>query len=113
VKIAVEWHWIALAEDQMPTVSKLAAQQKLTDAFYWVGITMSILCVVLVLARNTALVARFDHGSVPAAWAAGLIAIVAFLAFEYFEPAPPAKQRAPRYAPEPVAEIQWETEFGD
>jgi hypothetical protein len=97
----------------MPTNSKLAAQQKLTDAFYWIGITMSILCVVLVSARNTALVARFDHESFPVGWAAGLIAIAAFLAFEYFDPAPPAKKLTPRYVPEPAAELQWETEFAD
>jgi len=97
----------------MSSDSKLAAQQKLTDMFYWLGVTMSILCVVLVSARNTALIGRFDHSSVPAAWAAGLIAIGAFLASEYFHPAPPAKKRAPRYVPEPVAELQWETEFAD
>ena len=97
----------------MSTDAKLAAQQKLTDAFYWIGIVMSILCVVLAAARNTALVGRFDHASFPAAWAAGLIAIVAFLASEYCHPAPPAKTRTPRYVAEPVAELQWETEFGD
>ena len=97
----------------MPTDPKLAAQQKLTDAFYWIGIAMSILCVVLVSARNTAFLGRFDHTNFPAAWAAGLIAIVAFLAFEYFHPAPPAKKRAPLDVPEPVAELRWETEFGD
>jgi hypothetical protein len=97
----------------MSTDPKLAAQQKLTDAFYWMGIATSVLCVVLVSARNTALVGRFDHASFPAAWAAGLIAIVAFLASEYFHPAPPAKKRAPRYILEPAAELQWETEFGD
>jgi|SRR5271166_573946 len=98
----------------MSTDPKLTAQQKLTDMFYWLGIAMSILCIVLVSARNTALLGRFDQSSFPAAWAAGLIAIVAFLASEYSHPAPAKKSRAARLVDAELSErLPWETEFAD
>ena len=102
-----------MEENQMSTDPRIALRQTWTDRFYWIGMAMSVLCVALAWARNTALMGRFEHPAFPLSWAAGVIAIVAFLASEHFHPAPPAKKRAPRRVPEPLAELQWETEFAD
>jgi len=58
------------------------------DTFYWFGVVMSIVCFVLVFARNTELVWRFEHAAVPLSWLAGAVAILAFLAAEYSDTAP-------------------------
>jgi hypothetical protein len=86
-------------------------QEKWTDAFYWIGIAMSVLCVVLAGARNTELIGRFEHSSFPLSWAAGVIAILAFVASEYFHPAPPARER--RRIEQLPESLPWETEFAD
>ncbi len=98
----------------MPADEKTMVQQKWTTTFYWIGIAMSVLCVAAASARNTELVGRFEHGSFPLSWAAGLIAIVAFLASEYFHPAPPAKDRTVRQVPAQLSEsLPWKSEFAD
>jgi hypothetical protein len=96
------------------TNARVATQQKWTVTFYWIGITMSVLCIALSWARNTELLGRFEQADFPLSWAAGVIAIVAFLASEYCHPAPPPKQRAVRPFPEAFREPStWETEFAD
>jgi len=96
------------------TNSRTATQQKLTDAFYWLGTATSVLCISLAWARNTGLVWRFEHTGFPLSWAIGVIAILAFVASEYCHPAPPAKVRKARRIPEMRPETAvWETEFAD
>jgi hypothetical protein len=98
----------------MSTNQRMEVQQKLADTFYWAGMAMSVTCIALAWSRNTELVGRFEHASFPLSWAAGIIAILAFLAAEYCHPAPPAKERGARRAPEMLPEnLPWETEFAD
>jgi hypothetical protein len=92
----------------------MSAKHKLNVAFYWLGIALSVVCVSLVLARNTALLSRFEHAEFPLAWAAGLTAIVAFLAAEYFDPSTTIEKRSASPVPEMLPEsATWETEFAD
>jgi L-asparagine transporter-like permease len=92
---------------------KMALREKFTGAFSWIGITMSVLCVALAAAGNTALAGRFNPAGFPVSWAAGLMAIAAFLAWEYCYPTP-AKTRAPRQVAQQLTEsLPWETEFAD
>jgi hypothetical protein len=51
---------------------------------YWLGVLASAVCIVLIFAGNAQIAWRYEHTSVPASWAAGLIAIVSLLGAEYF-----------------------------
>jgi hypothetical protein len=84
-------------------------RQKATLTFYWIGISMSVLCVALACMRNTELLGRFEHTGFPLSWAAGLMAILAFLASEYCDPVP-ARQPVPAELPE---SLSWQNEFAD
>lgn len=96
------------------TNQKVTLQQKCTDTFYWVGITMSVLCIAFAAAGNTELISRLQVGEVPLSWVAGGIAIIAFLASEYFHPPAPAKVRgARRVSEERMESPAFETEFAD
>jgi len=86
-----------------------ANRQRTTFTLYWMGITMSVLCVALTCMRNTEPVGRFEHAGFPLSWAAGVMAIIAFLAAEYCEPVP-ARQPAPV---EVSQSLPWENEFAD
>jgi len=81
---------------------------------YWIGITMSVLCVALTCARNTKALVRFEHTGFPWSWAAGLIAILAFVIWEYCSPAPLVRRRSARSVATEVPEsLRWENEFAD
>jgi hypothetical protein len=98
----------------MPANRWLAVQQKFTATFYWIGVTMSVLCFALAWARNTELISRFSLANFPLPWAAGLIAIVAFLVAEYCHPPSPAKECGAHRLPETLSESSaLETEFVD
>ena len=56
----------------------LAAQGKWTAFFYWAGIVLAFVCMGLVLTKNTALVARWEHAPLPLCWIAGIAAMIAF-----------------------------------
>jgi len=58
------------------------------DAFYWIGVTTTMACFALVLARNTELIWRFEHAGIPLSWLAGVVAILAFLGAEYSDSTP-------------------------
>jgi MFS family permease len=58
------------------------------DAFYWIGIVMSLACFAAVLAGNTEVLWRFEHTGFPMSWAFGVIAVLAFLAAEVCPPPP-------------------------
>lgn len=89
-------------------------QQKWTAAFYWLGVTMSVLCVTAALARNTELIGRFEHAAFPLSWGVGIVAILAFLVSEYSHPAPPAKNRGgKRELAEAPDTLPWEAEFAE
>jgi type IV secretory pathway VirB2 component (pilin) len=51
-------------------------------AFYWIGVTMTLACVALVVAGNTDLFGRFEHKGFPLSWVFGGAAVLAFLAAE-------------------------------
>jgi hypothetical protein len=100
------------------TNQKAAVQQawtdKWSDTFYWIGITMSVLCIALAAASNTELLSRFQRADFPLSWVAGAIAILAFLASEYFHSATPAKvPDARRFSEERLEGSSLETEFAD
>ena len=99
----------------MPTTNhRVTVQQKWTATFYWIGTTMSVLCIALAAARNTELLSRFQRADFPLSWVAGVIAILAFLASEYLHPPAPAKVRGARRFPEQRFEASsLETEFAD
>lgn len=59
-----------------------------TTAFYWIGMVMTLGCFALILAGNTELVWRFEHGAFPLSWAFAGAAILAFLATEFCHVAP-------------------------
>jgi hypothetical protein len=52
------------------------------DAFYWIGVTMTLACFAFVIAGNTELAGRFEHRGFPLSWAFGVVAVLAFLAAE-------------------------------
>ena len=52
------------------------------DAFYWIGVTMTLACFAFVMAGNTEFAGRFEHRGFPLSWALGTGAILAFLAAE-------------------------------
>jgi hypothetical protein len=58
------------------------ASRNWMDAFYWIGVTMTVACLVFVTAGNTELAGRFEHRGFPLSWAFGIAAVLAFLAAE-------------------------------
>ena len=58
------------------------ARRNWIDAFYWLGVTLTLACFAFVMAGNTELVGRFEHRGFPLSWALGLGAVLAFLAAE-------------------------------
>ncbi len=58
------------------------ARRNWMDAFYWIGVTMTLACVAFVMAGNTELAGRFEHRGFPLSWAFGIVAVLAFLAAE-------------------------------
>ena len=72
----------------MPIVKRIR-----TDAFYWIGVAMTLACFTLILAGNTELVWRFEHKGFPLSWAFAAAAVLAFLAAE-FGPARSARSKA-------------------
>jgi len=96
------------------TNQRAALPQKCSDTFYWIGITMSVLCIALAVASNTESLSRVQPADFPLSWVAGLAAVLAFLASEYFDPPAPAKvRRARRWSEEPLEASSLETEFAD
>jgi uncharacterized membrane protein YdjX (TVP38/TMEM64 family) len=77
---------------------------------YWIGMAMSLACVVLVVAGNTELLGRFEHGGFPVSWICAGAAVLAFLvaeachsAFSRPKPVPsPAEDRSSQLA------LEWE-----
>ena len=55
--------------------------------FYWIGVFMTLACLALILAGNTQVGYRFEHGGFPMSWALASLAVLAFLAAEFFRPA--------------------------
>jgi hypothetical protein len=52
------------------------------NAFYLIGLAMTVGSIVLVLAGNTELAGRLEHTGFPLSWGFAVAAIVAFLAAE-------------------------------
>jgi hypothetical protein len=53
------------------------------DAFYWIGVAMTLACFALVLAGNTEVLWRYEHTGLPLSWVGGVIAVLSFLAAEF------------------------------
>jgi hypothetical protein len=73
------------------------ARQDWATAFYWIGVTTALACLVLVFAGNTEFAWRFEHSGFPLSWALAGSAVLAFLAFELCEygPSVPSEAAAP------------------
>jgi len=59
------------------------AQKSWTAALYWIGVAMTVACLVLTVAGNTELLWRFEHTGLPLSWALAGAAVLAFVAFEF------------------------------
>jgi hypothetical protein len=75
------------------------------DAFYWIGIALTLSCFALVLAGNTTLLWRFEHTGFPLSWACGALAIVSFLAAEV---CPSPTSATPEFGEEQVPSTELE-----
>jgi threonine/homoserine/homoserine lactone efflux protein len=70
------------------------AQRSWTAACYWIGIAMTLACLVLIVAGNTELFWRFEHTPLPLSWVFAGVAVLAFVAFEFCESAPSPPREA-------------------
>lgn len=68
----------------------LTAQKNSINAFYWIGLAMTVGSIVLVLAGNTELLWRLEHTGFPLSWGLAAVAILAFLAAEASDPKSPS-----------------------
>jgi hypothetical protein len=73
---------------------------------YWIGVTMALICVVLVVASHWARVWSFEFAGIELPWLAGGVAIAAILLYEFF-----ASARAIPARRLPEAESQMPLEF--
>jgi len=64
------------------------ARRNWIDAFYWLGVTLTLACFAFVMAGNTELAGRFEHRGFPLSWAFGVAAVLAFMAAEACQAAP-------------------------
>jgi hypothetical protein len=69
-------------------------QRSWTAALYWVGVAMTLACLVLIVAGNTELLWRFEHTGLPLSWAFAGVAVLAFAAFEFCDSASSLPQKA-------------------
>jgi hypothetical protein len=73
---------------------------------YWLGMVMTLGCLVLIVAGNTELLYQFEHMRFPLSWACAGIAVLAFVAAELCHPADAltssseAEDEMPQPAPE-------------
>ena len=74
--------------------------------FNWIGVVLTLSCLAVILAGNTAIVWRFEHASVPLSWVLAGAAILAFLATELCD----APSSLPSEAQDSSAELfpEWE-----
>jgi hypothetical protein len=74
--------------------------------FYWIGVAATIACFALILAGNTELLWRFEHGGFPLSWAFAGTAVLSFWAAEFSQPDPslPDEAEVPGLQPAP----EWE-----
>jgi hypothetical protein len=73
---------------------------------YWIGVTMALICVVLVVASHWARVWSFEFAGIELPWLAGGVAIAAILLYEFC-----ASARALPARKLPEAESQMPLEF--
>lgn len=58
-----------------------------SGAWYWIGVSMTVACVCLVLAGNTKIGFRLEHWDYPLSWVTAGIGMLAFLVSEICRPA--------------------------
>lgn len=63
-----------------------------SGVWYWIGVTMTVACVGLVLAGNTKIGFRLEHMDYPLSWIAAGIGVLAFLVSEVCRPASSEKK---------------------
>jgi hypothetical protein len=68
----------ALGEHRMST----ARHNRTTVFFFWIGVAMSVSCVLVVLARDTSMIFPFEQKNPPLSGVLAAIAALAFLATE-------------------------------
>lgn len=73
----------------------------------WIGVVLTLTCLAIVLAGNTAAAWRWEHAAVPLSWVLGAGAIIAFLATEWCDTQAPLPGEAED--PAPALASQWET----
>ena len=66
------------------------ARKNSINAFYWIGLAMTVGSIVLVLSGNTELVGRLEQTGFPLSWGFAAGAILAFLAAEAFDSKSPS-----------------------
>ena len=57
-------------------------QRSWATGFYWIGVAMTLACLVFIAAGNIELLWPFEHVGLPLSWVLAGSAILAFLAFE-------------------------------
>ena len=78
VVYTVSADWKPLRRSTMSTAKRIG-----NAGFYWIGVATTMVCFALVLAGDTELVWRFEHGGFPLSWAFAGTAVLAFLAAEF------------------------------
>jgi hypothetical protein len=81
-----------------------ASRKGIYAGCYWTGITMTLVCLALILASNTELGYWYEHSPFALSWAFGGFAILAFLAAEFYAPAASSGTRAADESSQPVLE---------
>jgi hypothetical protein len=82
------------------------AQGKSSAFFYWAGIVLALVCMGLVVAKNTPLVWRLETAPLPVCWLAGVGSIVAFILSELCDRVGSGPSPAPGQAEStPAAEL--------
>ena len=64
-----------------------------SSAMYWIGVSMTVACVGLVLAGNTKIGFRLEHMDYPLSWIAAGFGVLAFLVSEVCRPTSFEKKR--------------------
>jgi hypothetical protein len=76
---------------------KMTSRGRLASIFYWIGVSMTLASIALVLLGNTKLIATVQHTSFPLAWKSAIVAVLAFLAGEICHSASSSFNREPEH----------------
>jgi len=71
----------------------MSAKRGWSGVWYWIGVSMTVACIALVLAGNTKLGFRLEHLDYPLSWVTAGIGVLAFLVSELCRPAAPSDRK--------------------